>query len=287
VGHLADELYEAFLEPAVLGQTAHLLQPIGEHFAGALAEHGGAMDEDRLREAQIRLVAAARKLVPVDLLAPPTEADWRLFVAWHDLFVAAHPDWNQPLRRDLAKRVLGHALATAQRVRPPQTVSEALTRHLWTAAITSMVRIDTTVTWWTGSEVCRGTEPPERLLRFAALRRVEQRRVTVESSEFAAGSALADEVYQRVYASCLALSPLTDIATAHRDSPPFAWNEASLALVTTVAGRRLATRAIRQWTEPSRAKAPSLFALGDVRVPEDAARALAQFVTKQFVMELD
>ncbi len=143
-----------------------------------------------------------------------------------------------------------------------------------------MVRIDTTVTWWTGSDVFRGTEPPARLLRLAGPRRVEQQRVAVDSSAFSADSALDDNMYQRVYALCLARSPLTDIATAHRDSPPFAWTEASLALVTTLAGRRLAVRAIRQWPEPSRERASKLFALGDVRVPEDAARALAQFVSE-------
>ncbi len=257
---LAAELFEAFVAPAALGRKTHLLQPIGVRAAQALGEQAASIDQEMLRDVQIALVSEARKLVPVDVLSPPSADDWMLFAAWHDLFVAAHPDWNQPLRRHLAKRVLAHAYATAQRVGLPQTVSAALTRHVWIAALKSLVRVDTKVAWWA--------------------RHVDSPASPVDSAAFAVGSALDDEMYQRVYSLCLALSPLTDIAAAHRDSPPFAWTEASLALVTTAAGRRLATRTIRQWDEPSRARARHLFSKGDVRLPEGATAALNQFVNE-------
>lgn len=278
---LASELFEAFVEPAVLGGKTHLLRPIGARVAKTIGSEASTIDPARMREVSIALLAVARSLVPVDALSPPTEDDWTLFAAWHDLYVAAHPDWNQPLRRYLARRVLSHALLTAESVALPETVSEGLTRHVWIAALRSVVRVDQVVTWWTGSESFRGTEPPSRLLALPKLRKVDVNKQQVDSASIAVGSALDEDRYQQVYSLCLALSPLTDLAFAYRTAPAFAWTEGSLAFASTSAGRKLVLRAVRHWPE-SKANARTLF--------QSAAESLpttARAIVEQLVKDLD
>ncbi len=233
-----------------------------------------------MREASIALLPVARRLAPVDVLCPPTRDDWTLFAAWHDLYVAAHPDWNTPLRRHLARRVLEHALVSAQGVGLPQTVSGALARHVWIAALRSVVRVDQTVTWWRGAETFRGVDPPARLLLWPTRRKVDVSRLQIDSASIFAGSALDKKAYDQVYSLCLALSPLTDLAVAHRANPPFAWTDASLALVSTTAGRTLVARAIRQWSEPLRAKARAILQVVPESVPKPARAAIEKLVNE-------
>jgi len=58
------------------------------------------------------------------------------------------------------------------------------------------------------------------------------------------GGAVDGLQFSRAMTRFLAKTPLTDLATCHRASPPFAWGSESLGFVATLPGRALAMRAL-------------------------------------------
>jgi hypothetical protein len=163
--------------------------------------------------------------------------------ALHDLLQAANPVFDAVLRRRAAARILEVAAAALERVAPPASVRDALSRHTWFGRVLEVSRTDTAVSWWSGSRTYLGVEPPARLKAWPELRRVNviaTPRPLLELGPLAVDRARLGDAVARL----LARTPLTDLATCTRASPAFAWSDATLALVATPAGRTLALRAL-------------------------------------------
>jgi hypothetical protein len=138
------------------------------------------------------------------------------------------------------------------------------------------VRTDTVVSWWTGKASFRGQSPPGRLLKWPSLRNVEVDARRVMLTEMIQGIPFVEpEAYAGALALWLTRSPLTDLATATRRSPTFAWSSSTLALVATAPGRTLAYRLL---TRQGRDLTVAVLARAAKEIPDGFAeqRALAE-----------
>jgi hypothetical protein len=94
-----------------------------------------------------------------------------------------------------------------------------------------------------GNQWFLGVDPPSRLQAWPKVRRVEVNRTPVPVLELAPLAVDRARLTAAV-AALLARTPLTDLASCARASPPFAWSRATLSLVATRTGRALAFRAL-------------------------------------------
>ena len=99
--------------------------------------------------------------------------------------------------------------------------------------------------WFNPSRITASSpQPPSpRLTAWPDLRRVQITETPV-SIEALPISGLDPAVYHGVLGAWLALSPLTDLASAARTEPAFRWGASTLGLVATGGGRRLARRVL-------------------------------------------
>jgi hypothetical protein len=245
LGVVSQRLFEDFLAPLVLGGEVRPGRPIGSRGALELGAGRVIADGDLLSRVQLGRTRIARRLAPVDPLEEgPTPCEWALGATLHDVVQAAHPGLDTPLRRIVPVRLLKLAEATLARIPPPRSVGEALARHSWFARLFEMERTDTTVSWWVGSRAFLGETPPARLATWPDLRRVRIEKLAHTITELpGAGGAVDLGDFAGSLKRFLAKTPLTDLATCHRDAPVFAWGHETLGLVATDAGRTLATRA--------------------------------------------
>jgi len=242
---IAAHLFEGVMAPLVLGGSMRPGPAIGARAARALAEGPRASFADpallaRVRDARVR---RARLLVPIDDLGPPTGAEWALAAALHDVIQSASPRLNAPMRRDGARRLIGLARDTIERAGAPRSVYDAVSRHAWLARMLEIARTDTTVSWWSETRVFLGVDPPARVQRWPGLRRVRVLRTERRLSDLAP-LAIDRALFVAALSELLAQTPLTDLATCTRATPPFAWSEAALGLIASRVGRTLAMRAL-------------------------------------------
>jgi hypothetical protein len=244
---VARDLFAAVMAPLVLGGDVRPGHAIGGKSALALNQVAGAeaVPADLFDRVQDGRVRRARRLAPIDSLPPASDAEWALSAALHDVLQAANPTFEGTLRRSMARRILDVAIATLDRVPSPQTAAEALSRHSWFARVMALTRTDTSVSWWSGSRVYRGVEPPGRLQAWPGVRRVT---VIEKAHPLLELTPLAVDRDRLAHAVALLLdrSPLTALATCTRTAPPFAWSGGTLALAGSGTGRALALRALEQ-----------------------------------------
>jgi hypothetical protein len=194
-------------------------------------------------------VAHVRKLVPVDALPALSLEEWLMIVAFNDMVCSTDPALKGLLSPGKAEKSLRGVRETLALVPSVRTLGEALARHGTFARMMQVQRTDTVVSWWCGSTTFVGREPPQRLLSWPSVRKVRQQRLTSNLSEMA-GTTEENDAYRTALRSLLERTPLTDLATAGRNTPPFAWMPSTTALVTG-AGRRLALRALRLSSNPA------------------------------------
>ena len=296
LGAIAARLFDDFLAPLVLGGELTPGKPIGGRAALALGEHGGVTDVDRRAHVTLVRIRVARRLWPVDRVGDGSPEEWALGACLHDLVQSAHPGLKGLLRSRAPDELLSVVAATLERIPAPANAFEALSRHTWFARLFEIHRTDTTVSWWTGSQVFLGEAPPPRLLLWPERRRVRVTKVPRSLSDLAEfGGQVDRDGYAAVTQRFLNKSPLTDLATLDRRAPAFQWSAETLGLVATRAGRSLVTRALRALPElavssalgratraifpslePARAWPGTFFALALLgeRVLSAAARAL-------------
>lgn len=253
VGRRFEELGRSVLGPLVLGGTVRLVRPVGVALALELGRGGRTLaDADLASRIDVARVRQARLLAPLDTLPPPDEDEWLLVAALNDLLQASNHELSGPLTRGRHARVLEGALGMCGRVAPPRSIGAALARHATLARSFEIIRIDTRVAWWTGQATFRGQSPPARLLSWPELRRVRVEPKRVALPDMFDGLAVAPPVFDDVLSAWLARSPLTDLATAARARPSFAWSRSTLSLVAVPLGRVLALRALgRSPREPT------------------------------------
>jgi hypothetical protein len=259
-GGVAERLFVDFWGPSILGGEVKPGRPIGTRVALALGPRPGSEspehvierrlgDIDLVAHVELARVRIARKLLPIDRLPEPTWPEWAMAAALHDLVQSTHPGWNSALRRGGPRRLLAMVEATMERVPLPATLGESVARHTWFSRLFTLARVDSKVSWWTGSALFRGRPPPHRLTAWPELRQVHVERTAHPLTELPdEGAAVPPFAFASAVRSLLRATPLTDLANASRASTPnqpgFAWSTGSLGLVASPAGRTLALRAL-------------------------------------------
>ena len=243
---LCERLFSSFLAPLVIGGTIRPGKPIGGKHALSIGEGRQPSDVDLLSRTQLARVRVARKLAPIDTLAPaPDGNEWALTAVLHDMVQSTHPGFDAVFRRTGPKRILDVTEKTLERIPPPRNVGDALSRHTWFSRMFELARTDIDVRWWTGSERFLGTEPPKRLTAWPELRRVTETRIPHPLMDLpASGSAVDVQRFTWVTETFLRKTPLTDLATVTRSAPTFTWTHENLSLAATQAGRTIVIRAL-------------------------------------------
>ena len=245
-----DRLFTTFLAPLVLGGTMRPIKAFGGKNALLIGDRTPA-DQDALSRTQLARVRIARKLAPIDRFEPaPTAHEWAIAAMLHDLVQATHPGFNAVFRRSGPLRIMSVIEKTLERVPPPRTAGDALSRHTWFSRMFELARTDVQVKWWTGSETFLGEEPPARLTAWPEIRRVQQTRTPRPLMDLpTSGGAVDLSRFTSVVEGLLSRTPLTDLATINRAAPLFAWSHETLTLCATTAGRTVILRAFAQLPE--------------------------------------
>jgi hypothetical protein len=249
-----EQLARGLLAPLVLGGKIELSRPFGR-LGLTLGEGRRMSDADLGSRVELARVRQARLIAPVDTLEELDTADWAIAAALNDLLQATNHELAGVLTMSRYAKLLRSVHDVCDLIPRPRDVGCALARHATFGRVMELGRTDTSVSWWTGSAKFRGQPPPMRLLRWRELRRVQvdTRRVPLMDMGEGMPSNVSDG-FIRALDAWLECTPLTDIATATRSSPAFAWSPATIALVATRPGRTLAFRVLaRQAPEAVRA----------------------------------
>jgi hypothetical protein len=240
-----EELAHELLAPLVLGGPARPVRPFGGALGLRLGIGRRIVDADLATRLDVARVRRARLLAPVDTLPELDEGDWAVLAALNDLLQLTNHNLAGPLTRGRYARVLVNLRWLCDRIPAPRDVLGALSRHATFARALELARTDSAVSWWTGSARFRGERPPARLLAWREVRRVrvDEKRVLLADMPLGV-TGLSPSDFTDVLAQWLTRTPLTDLATATRASPNFAWSASTLALVATGAGRMLAFRGL-------------------------------------------
>lgn len=271
---LVDELAEQVLLPLIIGGELRPLRPIGARRAIDLAGHALVAGGQAGEELERARLTAARRLCAVDRVADPTPGEWLMGFALNDLLQVTNPDLVGLLGGDRPERLLKMVGQVIREAGPPRTVGDALGRHASFSRVAELSRIDTHVSWWVGSADFRGSEPPGRLLAWPNVRRVHESKESVLLGDMPPAGADWGEDWLTMLGHWLAASPLTDLATLHREKPPFVWRGATLGLLATDPGLTLAYRVVDWQEDKARAAAIARRAGQELERVEDRAVAL-------------
>jgi hypothetical protein len=274
---LIDAVAERLLLPIVAGGELIPVRPIGAEralrvaSASPIASCAASLDisEQRLRR--------ARQVYPLDELDDPSPSEWLLAFALNDILQSSNPTLGGALARTRPQRLLSMVYTVILAAGAPQSVGEALARHASFGRTLEIVRVDSEVSWWLGSRNFHGMRPPARLLAWPGLRRVQRRQRRVGLWEMTPAESRWAGTYAEVLTRFLAATPLTDLATAARAAPTFAWTGATLSLVATRVGANIAGRAVELGTSVRDAShAVRRAAKGLAPEPRRAARRFAE-----------
>lgn len=247
-----EELAASVVGPLVLGGTIVPVRPIGPRLALRFGEGRRIVDDDLRTRIDVARVRVARQLVAVDTLPDIAAAEWALVAAFNDLVQVTNHDLSGPLTRARHGRLLLLARDLCAAVAPCRTPLEALCRHALLSRVLEAFRTDSTLRWWTGSASFRGVPVSRRLAAWPEIRKVRIERTRVPLVKMVEGiSGVSSDDFLRGVAALLQRTPLTDLATAARPSPAFAWSSATLSLIAAPLGRRLAARAIARAASPA------------------------------------
>jgi len=271
---LADRLCRRVLAPLLRGGSVEPLPPIGSARALAASEFDLPLPDDLAQLIGDLRIREARTLYPVDCLPPIGRAEWLMAFALNDLLQATNPRLVGVLGRDRPRRLIEMADRMLDAAGSPQTVVDALGRHATFSRIFELTRIDTTVSWWVGSELFQGRRPPARLTAWPELRRVRRHQEPIRLADMPPPSALWRTTWLECMAKLYSASPLTDLAWIGRVQPAFRWTGALCGFTRNPVGRRLALRAIERTTDRPRAVAN--LAAAARRVEPEEARAHAE-----------
>lgn len=240
-----DELSHHVLAPLVLGGPVRPLRPFGGPLGLRCGIDRRLADADLQNRLDVARVRRARLVAPVDALSPLDEADWALLAALNDILQLTNHNLTSAITRGRYARLLANLRWLCARIPAPRDIANTLSRHATFARALEIVRTDATVSWWTGSARFRGEPPPARLLAWRDIRRVHVDERKIPLADMVTGvPGISQDDYAEVLALWLGRTPLTDIATATRPSPVFAWSASTLSLVATPPGRKLALRAL-------------------------------------------
>lgn len=237
---LARSLTERLLVPLMRGGEVRLVEPVGEARAVELSK--SLSGTHLFHEVEELRLEAARSWAPVDDLGDVASDEWLLLAALNDLMQLTNPALVQGVRaRHRRARLARLVERVIDRAGPPRTVGAALSRHALFSRVVDLSRVDTEVSWWTGSDRFVGHVPPERLLLWPRLRKVRQSEERVRLAEMVPANAAE---FDALLSRWLGATPLTTLGTSHKSGVLFCWTGPVLALTSTPGGRRLALRVL-------------------------------------------
>ncbi len=240
-----DDLTKGVLAPLILGGPMRLVKPFGPALALSIGVGRSVPDDEVRSRMDVARIRVVRQVAPLDFLPPISAAEFALAAALNDLLQSTNHLLSGPLTRGRHHKLLTATQTLLQAIPPPLTTLEVLTRHAAFSRAQKACRTDMTVRNRVTSSNFRGEVPPKRLFLWKDLRRVTEDRTTVSLGSMAEGlKALSAQHFAEALRAWLALSPLSDLATLTRATPPFAWSAPTLALVSYPIGRTLALRAI-------------------------------------------
>ncbi|HTE51233.1 MAG TPA: hypothetical protein VK698_10225 [Kofleriaceae bacterium] len=271
------ELLERFVLPLVSGGELVVGRPIAIDALGDL--------EAQIPHVTPQLVAVdeARTEVIAELVVRPPalvfEADELCLAACvHNLLFLVHPRADSwAVSTSARMRVLDTAQEMAARPLS-QSRSRVLARHGLLHNLFRLTRMDTKISWWTGSATYLGQRPPGRLRTWRSVRRVREEQ-SVASYEDLLGTV---EVAP-VVTALLRRAPLTQLLAMTRDGPPLYWEDAVFLLRDAELARAVAYRSLRGSEPRQVVAAPARFAAAFEQMLERApaesdVRAVAAFL---------
>lgn len=280
-GRELDALLDRFVLPLVKGGELAVGRPI-------------ALDELRRLEEQIphaseRVVEVdeARHDVLTDLVVrPPAQVfdidELALAAAVHNLLFLVHPRADSWSVSGSARR---RVIETAQEMatRPiSQSRSRMLARHALLHNLFDLTRVDTKVSWWTGSATFLGQRPPGRLRAWKTVRRVREEQTVATYDELLGTVEVAP-----VVSAILRRTPLTHLLSMGRDGPPLQWEDAVFLLRDAELARAIAYAAVRG-TEPRQiVSAPARLAAAFEQMLERAPHAADVRAVAAFLVHLN
>lgn len=168
--------------------------------------------------------------------------EWLLVAALNDLLQLTNPALVRGVRARRTRSRLAHLVERViERAGPPRSVGAAVSRHALFSKVVELSRVDTQVSWWTGSDKFVGHAPPERLLHWPRLRKVRRTAEHVRLAEMGPGDA---SEFEALLERWLAATPLTTLGTSRKSGVLFRWTGSALALTSTPEGRRVALRVL-------------------------------------------
>jgi hypothetical protein len=278
LGERVESLARGVIAPLVLGGLGVLGRPFGQKLACEIGVERRIVDDELRTRIELVRLRVARSLAPVDFLPELDRHEWALAAALNDLLQVTNHELSGIGTRRRHQRLIESVRDTVRRIPASKTLGEAVARHATFSRVLALARTDTHVAWWTGSADFRGQEPPPRLLAWPGLRNVRVDRQRVALVEMARGTPADEAAYQQALAEWLACTPLTDLASAHREAPIFAWSPHTVALVATVPGSNLALRALSVATDDDAAagqRALAALARAAATVPAGPAQSIA------------
>ncbi len=242
----AEDLFTHFVAPLVLGGELVPGRILGARKTLALGVERTVTNIDLAAHVDLARIRIARKIAPIDRIEPMTSQEWALAACLHDIVQSTHPALAGLFRKDASRRILELVNLALDRIPLCANAHDALSRHTIFSRALEIGRTDTHVSWWVGHETFHGTEPPPRLLTWSDIRRVHVDRSVHPLVDLRLkGNGIEEEPYFDTLRRWLSMSPITDLANAHRSEIPFVWSAPTLALVASPVGRTLAARAIR------------------------------------------
>ena len=242
LGEVVERLFKTFAVPLVLGGAMAPGRPIGGRTALLIDDRRMPSDTEGFSLVHLARIRRARELAPVDRFDAFSQAEWVLLAALHDLAQATHPELAGVFRSKTPGRLIQMVSLTLDRVSPPSTAKDALSRHSIFSRLFEIRRVTTEVKWWTGSAKFVGTKPPSRLTAWPEFRRVNIHEIPEPFTALPVGKAQAQ--FLQAIEKFLTRTPLTDFATCERPEPAFSFGPENIALISTHAGRTLVLRAL-------------------------------------------
>jgi hypothetical protein len=277
------DFLQGFVLPLVRGGAISIARPISVDEATRFGQ-----DLAHASEALVAVDDARAEVLAPLVVRPPAlvleEDEIYLAAALHNVLFLVHPDAEAVT---VTRRVRARIAETARRL-AGQPLSRSrrrvLARHALLHNVFDIRRVDTRVTWWTGSAEFQGQAPPGRLLAWEGVRRVKREDTTARYDEL-----LSSDEATPIMAILLRRTPLTQLLGAHPQAPALHWEDAVFLLRDPELARTVAYQALAPAAPDERVAAPARFAAAFEqmleRTPGDEdVRAVAAFLVHLSVL---
>jgi hypothetical protein len=271
------DFLERFVLPLVRGGDVAVGRPIGL---------------EELPDLEAQIPHCSPHIAPVDdartevvaelVVRPPSfvfdEDELALAASVHNLLFLVHPRADTWAVSASARR---RVVETAQEMagRPlSHSRSRVLARHGLLHNLFRVNRVDTKISWWTGSATFLGQKPPKRLRTWRAVRRVREEQTVAGYDDLLGTVEVAPAL-----SALMRRTPLTQLLAMTREGPPLYWEDAVFLLRDAELARAVAYRSLLG-TEPRHVVgAPARFSAAFEqmleRAPSEAdVRAVAAFL---------